>query len=213
MKKRITKLFIVLCLLVFVSVYRMNAKDNFLFFEKQTLSALASDTGSINGITYKFFQKDTFCSFRASFVIKAQIECITDVSFNIDHKKQYTHNVKSIQLLKEGREWYIASYTIEKPFFTKNTSVWIIISHSDKNKISFKMISNHCNVKICDIVQRSSGYYLFEAVKKGIKISYYQESFLKQGGFVKLYISAVKNDAVKILTDYKEYLENTCLAD
>jgi len=187
-----------------------NAHDNFNLFESNKASVPLSDSGLINGIEYEFIQKDTFYSFHGSFLIKAKIECITNVSFDFNQKIQYTLGAKSIRLLRQGENWYEVSYTYQKFFFIENISNWLIRLIPGKNKIVFKMISNQSNIGIADIVLSSMGYYQFRPEDDGFRIEYFLECYLKSSLLTKSYITNAKKDVIKFLSDYKEYMEKTC---
>jgi len=211
MRKQIKSIFIITLFLSALTGFpNINTHDNFNLFERCKASVPLSDTGLINGIEYEFIQEDTFYSFRGSFLIKAKIECITNVSFDFDQKIQYTLGAKSIRLVRQGVNWYEVSYTYQKFFFIENTSNWLITLIPEKNKIVFKMISNQSNIKIADIVLTSMGYYQFRPENNGFRIEYLQECHLKSSPLTKTYISGAKKDAIKFLLDYKEYMERTC---
>lgn len=215
MRRQTKSIFIVILFLRALTGFpNINTHDNFNLFEKSKASVPLSDTGLINGIKYEFIQEDTFYSFRGSFLIKTKIECITNVSFDFDHKIQYTLGAKSIRLVRQGVNWYEVSYTYQKffffLFFIENTSNWLITLIPEKNRIVFKMISNQSNVEIANIVLTSMGYYQFRSENNGFRIEYFQECLLKSGPLTKPYISAAKKDAIKFVLDYKEYMEKTC---
>ena len=213
MKQMKSIFFITLFLRASTGFPNLNTCDNFNVFERFETSTPLSDTGSMNGIEYEFIQEDAFYSFQGSFFIKAKIECITNVSFDFDQKIQYTLGAKSIRLVRQGVNWYEISYTYQKIlffFFIENTSNWLMKLIPEKNKIVFNMISSRSNIGIADIVLTSMGYYQFRPENNGFRIEYFQEARLKSSLFTKLYISAAKNDAIKFLLNYKEYMEKTC---
>lgn len=214
MRKQIKSILIInLFLRALIGSPNVNMHDRFNLFESFQASAPLSDTGSINGIEYEFIQEDTFYSFRGSFHINAGIECITNVTFDFDQKKQYTLGAKSIRLVRQGVNWYEISYTYQKFFFfffIENTSNWLMKLIPEKNKIVFEMVSNQSNIGIADVVLTSQGYYQFRPENNGFEIEYFQEARLKSSLLTKLYISAAKKDVIEFLLDYKEYMERTC---
>jgi hypothetical protein len=166
------------------------------------------DTGHINGVGYKFIQKDTFYSFTGSFFIDANIECVKDVSFNVEHKQQYTADAKSISLLKRGEGWCILRYVYQKFRYFENSSDWMIKLGEDR--IDYKMIYNKSNVDIADVLLTSEGYYAFTKEATGYRVEYYQECYLKPGFLTKRYLSIAKDDAIRLMVDYHAYLQRTC---
>lgn len=214
MRRQIKNIFIITLFLCALTGFpNTNTSNNFTLFEKNSAPVPLSETGSINGIEYEFIQEATFYSFQGSFYIKADIECITNVSFDFDQKIKYTLGAKSVKLVRQGVNWYEISYTYQKFlffFFIENTSNWFMELIPEKNKIFFDMISSQTNIEIADIVLTSQGYYQFRPENNGFRVEYYQEAYLKSNLFTKLYISAAKKDAITFLLNYKEYMEKKC---
>lgn len=169
------------------------------------------DSGFVNGINYKFVIKGAYYSFRSSFFSKSNIECISSISFDYNHKVKYNKVVKSMNLLQQGKNWYEVCYTYEKFYFIENTSKWILVYFPDKNKIIIKMISNKSNIPLFDFIISSDGYFKFSAENNGYRIEYFQECLLSSDLVAIPYVPEAKNDALNFIKDYKEYLEKTCI--
>jgi hypothetical protein len=169
-----------------------------------------SDSGKVDGITYKFIEKENFYSFRGEFVTYVDYDCLLAVSFELEHKLKYNKNVSSIKLIKGGSDNYVVRYVIEKFLIIKNTSYWLLRLHPEKKMISYRMLSNESNMQMYDVVNQSGGYYKFIKLKKGYKVIYYQESTLEPGFLMRPYLSVAKDEAIKFMSDYKAYLKQFC---
>lgn len=169
-----------------------------------------SEIGEINGANYEFIQEDTSYSFRGSFVIKAELNCLISIAYDFEHVIQYNSGAKSIELIQQGENWYKVSYTYRKLIIFENTSIWRRTLKRDEQKILFEMISNKSNISIVPEVLSSLGYYQIKPEQEGYRVEYFQECKLKPGFLKDTYINKAKKEAIKFLLEFKKYVERTC---
>jgi len=211
--KKISLPFIFITGLVFSNLLSISASENVTFHMNADTPETKTDTGNIEGISYEFIRSDTSYSFLGSFVVDLPLDCITEISYDINHKRNFSPVIKSVEMMEEGNGWYESCYTIEKMLIFKNTSCWRVTSHPENQMLIFEMISSYSNLNIYDILLKSGGYFQFESEGKGIKITYYLASDFKPGILVKPFLSVARKEAIKFLMQYREYLHSTCRKD
>lgn len=163
-----------------------------------------------NGIDYEFTKNDSSYSFRGSFVVKTNFDCLLDVVYKFEHISKYTAGAKSIELVRQGENWYEVTYTYRKLIFFENKSTWRRTLKKKEGKVVFEMISNKNRIAIMPEVVSSKGYYHIKPERDGFRLEYFQECKLKPGLLKNTYISKVKKEAIKFLNLFKGYIERTC---
>ena len=178
----------------------------FLFHYPQPL---LSESGKIDSVYYEFNHVDSCYSFRGSFVIKAEFDCLISILYDFKHLKNIISSANSIILIQQGENWYDVGYTFKKFLFT-NKSVYRKTLKLEEQKIVFKMISNWQNINLFPKVLSSSGYYRIECESTGYKIEYFQECKIKSTFLKDIYINKAKKESTKFMLELKEYVERTC---
>ncbi len=158
---------------------------------------------------YEFIQKDTYYSFRGSIIVKADIDSLINKIYDFKNLSEYSSGARSIELVRQGVDWYEMIYTYRKLLILENKSTWRRTLKRDKNKIIFEMISSNNNLNIVPEVLSSSGYYLIRAEKDGCRVEYFQECRLNRGLLKNIYINRAKKEAVKFLKVFENFLNKT----
>lgn len=159
---------------------------------------------------YEFIQDGNRYSFRGSFIVTADSNCLIDVIYHFEHISKYTAGAKSIELSRQGENWYEVTYTYRKFIIFENQSTWRRTLQRDKDKIVFEMISSTNNLSIIPDVISSTGYYQIKKEKDSCRVEYFQECQLKPGLLKGTYINNAKKEAIKFLREFKAYIEKTC---
>ena len=170
---------------------------------------LLSESGEIDGVYYEFNHVDSCYSFRGSFVIKAEFDCLISVLYDFKHLKNFISSAHSIILIQQGENWYDVCYTFKKFFFT-NKSIYRKTLKLEEQKIVFKMISNRQNTNLFPKVLSSSGYYRIKCESTGYAIEYFQECKIKSTFLKNMYIKKAKKESTKFMLELREYVERTC---
>ncbi|MBC8186023.1 hypothetical protein H8E88_33485 [candidate division KSB1 bacterium] len=166
--------------------------------------------GQENDLKYEFIKTDSSYSFRGSFVVNADFDCLIDVVYKFENISKYTSGAKSIKLLRQGEKWYEVTYTYRKLIFFENKSIWRRALERDEGKVVFEMISSKNNVSIMPDVLSSKGYYQIKPENEGFRVEYFQECTLKPGLLKNTYINKAKKEAIKFLDLFKKYVEKMC---
>jgi len=161
-------------------------------------------------LNYEFIQENTYYSFRGSFIVKSDANCLIDLIYDFEQLSGYSLGAKSIKLIQRGDNWYDVSYTYRKLIILENRSTWRRILVTDEQKVIFKMISSKNNLKIMPEVISSEGYYQIKKEKDGCRVEYFQECMLKPGFFKSTYIKKAKKEAIKFMHEFKKYIETEC---
>ena len=161
-------------------------------------------------LNYEFIQENTYYSFRESFFVKAEPDCLINLIYNFKNISKYTLSAKSIELIRQGENWYEVTFTYQKLLIFENQSTWRRTLNRDEHKIVFKMISNRNNLNIVPKMLSSTGYYQIRPEKEGCRVEYFQDCKLKPGLLKDSYINKAKKEAIKFLREFKEYIEKTC---
>ena len=160
-------------------------------------------------LDYEFIQEDNYYSFRGSFIVKAELDCLISVTYDFQHISKYTLGAKSIELVRQGENWNEVTYIYRKFIIFENKSTWRRTLKQDEQKVVFKMISSKNNINIMSKMLSSTGYYQIKQEKEGYQVEYFQECKLKPGFLKDTYINNAK-EAIKFLLKFKEYVEKTC---
>jgi len=159
---------------------------------------------------YEFTQEDTYYSFRGSFIVKAESDCLINLIYNFKSISEYALGAQSVELIQQGDNWYDVYYTYRKLFVLENKSTWRRTLKQDEQKIVFEMLSSKNNLKIMPEVISSTGYYQIIKEKDRCRVEYFQECLLKPGFFKSAYINEAKQEAIKFLHEFKKYIERKC---
>ena len=163
-----------------------------------------------NEFDYEFIQDGNCYSFRGSFIVQAERDCLIDVIYNFEHISKYATDAESVEFVRQGENWNEVTYTYRKFLVLENKSTWRRTLNRDEQKVVFEMISSKNNVSFMPQLLSSSGYYQITPEKEGYKVEYFQECKLKTGLLKDAYISQAKKEAIKFLREFKEYIERTC---
>jgi hypothetical protein len=161
-------------------------------------------------LDYEFIQEDTYYSFQGSFIVKAEPDCLINLVFNYKNMSKYSLGAKSIELGRQGENWYEVIFTYRKLIIFENQSTWRRTLKRDEGKVVFKMISSRNNLSIVPKMLSSTGYYQIISVKEGCRVEYFQECKLEPGFLKASYMNQAKKEAIKFLRVFKEYIEKTC---
>ena len=162
------------------------------------------------GLDYNFIQNNNYYSFRGSFIVKAEFDCLINVIFDFEHISKYTSGAKSIEITRQGENWYEVTYTYRKLIIFENESTWRRTLKQNEGNVIFEMISSKNNLNIIPDVLSSTGYYQVKPEKECHRVEYFQECKLKPGILKNTYINQAKKGAIKFLREFKEYIERTC---
>ena len=161
-------------------------------------------------LDYEFIQEDTCYSFRGSFIVKAEPDCLINLIYNFKNISKYALGAKFIELVRQGENWYDVTFTYRKLLIFENQSTWRRTLNRHEYKIVFKMISNRNNLNIMPKMLSSTGYYQVRPEKEGCRVEYFQECKLKSGFLKDIYINKAKKESIIFLHEFKEYIEKTC---
>jgi|GEM_PF-733753 len=197
----------VINLTVFSRVY---ANDIASVYGQDKSKDYSVERGELNGTNYEFIKDDSFYSFRGRFIIKAELDCLLNVTYQFEHISKYASGAKSIEFVRQGENWYDVTYTYRKLLIFENRSTWRRTLKRDEQKIVFEMISNKNNINIMPKVNSSKGYYQIKPERGGYSVEYFQECRLNPGFLKNAYINRAKKEAIQFLQVFKEYVEKTC---
>ena len=161
-------------------------------------------------LDYEFIQEDNYYSFRGSFIVRAELDCLISVTYDFQHISKYTLGAKSIELVRQGENWNEVTYIYRKFIIFENKSTWRRTLKQDEQKVVFEMISSKNNINIMPKMLFSTGYYQIRPEKEGYLVEYFQECKLTPGLLKDTYINKAKKEAIKFLREFKEYIERTC---
>jgi len=159
---------------------------------------------------YAFMQEDTYYSFRGSFFVHAESECVIDLIYDFDNLSEYTLGAQSVELLQQGDTWYDVLYTYRKFVIFENESTWRRTLKPDEHTIVFEMLSSENNLKMMPEVLSSTGYYHILQENDRCRVEYFQECLLKPGVLKRAYITEAKQEAMSFLHEFKTYIERKC---
>jgi hypothetical protein len=115
----------------------------------------------------------------------------------------------SIELGRQGENWYKVTFTYRKLLIFENQSTWRRTLNQDEHKVFFTMISYRNNLNILPQMLSSTGYYQLRPENDGCLVEYFQECKLTPGLLNDNYIIEAKKEAIKFLQVFKEYLERS----
>ena len=158
---------------------------------------------------YEFIQEDAYYSFRGSFFVKTDPDCLINLIYNFKNISKYSSGAKSVELVRQGENWYEVTFIYRKLLIFENQSTWRRILKRDEGKVVFEMISSKNNLSIMPDVIFSAGYYQFKNEKDSCRVEYFQECKLKPAILKGTYIRKAKKEAINFLQQFKEYIEST----
>jgi len=170
---------------------------------------LLSENGEIDGVDYEFNHVDSCYSFRGSFFVKAELDCLISTLYNFKHLRNIISDAESIILIQQGKNWYDAGYTFKMFFFT-NESVYRKTLKLEEQEIFFEMISNKQSSNFFPEVLSSSGYYRIKGESTGYVIEYFQECKIRSSFLTNVYINMAKKESLKFMLELKEYIKKSC---
>ncbi len=163
-----------------------------------------------NEFNFEFFQNGNYYSFRGTFHVKADPDCLLRVIFDYEHISQYTAGAKSTELLRQGIDCYEIAYTYRKFLIFENKSTWRRTLNRKEQKVIFEMMSSQNNLPLMPQLLSSSGYYQIKSESESYRVDYFQSGKLKDGFLKDRYYAQAKKDAIKFLKEFKQYIETTC---
>ncbi len=158
---------------------------------------------------YEFIRGDNSYSFRGSFLVKVDLDSLIPLIYEFENISKYALGAKSIELVRQGENWYDVTYTYRKLIFLENTSTWRRTLKRDEHQVVFKMISSSSNSGLVPKMLSSTGYYQLKPGKESCRVEYFQECKLNPGPLKKIYMKKVKKETIKFLHVFKNYLDGT----
>jgi hypothetical protein len=165
---------------------------------------------NVDDIEFTFSLLGNQVKISGRFQISSELECTKDITFNFDHKKNYTLGVNAFLLEKTGLDWYEVYFIIEKYYFTKVKALYHYAIDDENNEINFHMKSSEVNIESFNIVKSSSGSFRFNKNGDKTDIQYDLNYDIEPTIFLKTLYNIQKKESIRFLTDYKTYLENHC---
>lgn len=160
---------------------------------------------------YEFYVDDSCYSFRGSFIVKAELDCLISVVYDFEHISKYASGAKSIELVRQAENWSVVTYTYRRFIIFKNKSTWRRTLNRENHEVVFLMISSENNINIMPDLLSSSGYYQIRLEEECYRVEYFQECKLVPGFLKDSYINKVKKEAIEFLLEFREYVEKTCV--
>ena len=161
-------------------------------------------------IKYKFTQTDSSYTFYGSFSIKANPECLLEITFNFEHIRALAPDAKEVLLIEEGSNWNQLSYTYQKFILFKNKTIWHRMLNKENKRVDFTLMSSENNTAVMPRMISSSGYYQIKQQGEYFIMEYYQQCQLTEESITKLYLNRAKKDAIKFIHKFSEYAEAYC---
>ena len=161
-------------------------------------------------LDYEFIQNDNDYSFQGSFFVKSEPDCLINLIYNFEHISKYALGAKSIELVRQGKNWYEVTFTYRKLLIFENQSTWRRTLKRDEHKVVFEMISNRNNFNIIPKMLSSAGYYQIHPEKEGCRVEYSQECKIESGFLQDTYINMAKKEAIKFLQVFRTFVSGAC---
>ena len=159
---------------------------------------------------YTFIQADTCCSFRGSFRVNCQPDSLIDLIYDYDKISEYTPRVTTLELVRQGEDWYEVAFTYQDLLVLENRSIWRRTLNRDENTIDFELISNWNNTDIIPEVLSSTGYYQLKSENDECLVEIFQECKLHRGLLNEVYFKRVEKEGTQFLRVFKEFIERNC---
>jgi len=167
--------------------------------------------GSTEELQYQFSQDDSSYSFRGSFIVEVEPDCLISLVYDFGHISKYASGAAAVELIRQEDNWNEVRYTYRKFIFFENKSTWRRKLNRDNHELVFEMISSENNLRILPDMLSPSGYYRISPEEKGYRMEYFQECCLDTDLIKDSYIKKVKKEAIKFLLEFREYVEKTCV--
>jgi len=159
---------------------------------------------------YKFIQADTCCSFRGSFIVNCQPGVLIDLIYDYDKISEYSPGVKTLELVRQGEDWYEVAFTYQDLLVLENRSVWRRTLNREENTIEFELISNWNNTDIIPELLSSTGHYKLKSENDECLVEIFQECKLHRGLLNDAYFKKVKKEGTQFLRVFKDFIERNC---
>ena len=75
---------------------------------------------STEELQYHFSQDDSSYSFRGSFIVEAELDCLISLVFDFEHISKYASGAKAVELVRQENNWNEVRYTYRKFIFFLN---------------------------------------------------------------------------------------------
>ena len=109
-------------------------------------------------LDYEFIQEDTYYSFRGGLIVKAEPDCLINLIYSFKNISKYALGAKSIELVRQGENWYDVTFTYRELLIFENQSTWRRTLRRHEHKVVFKMISSRNNLSIMPKMLSSTGF-------------------------------------------------------
>lgn len=159
---------------------------------------------------YEFIQADTCCSFQGSFRVNCQPEVLIDLIYDYDKISEYSLGVKTLELVRQGENWYEIAFTYHDLLVLENRSVWRRTLKRNENTIEFELISNWNNTDIIPELLSSTGYYKLKSENNECLVEIFQECKLNRSLLNEAYFKKVKKEGTQFLKVFKDFIEKNC---
>jgi hypothetical protein len=150
--------------------------------------------------------------FRGKIFVNASVSCVIQIIYDFKHLKHFLTSADSIDLVREGTNWYEARFTYHYLIF-QNKIIYRRILKKEENRVTFEMVSCEQNSKLLPKILFSNGYYEISADKECAWVTYFEESTLEPSRFewkVFFLETFVEKEAGRFLRELKKYTEATC---
>jgi hypothetical protein len=158
----------------------------------------------------QFHQDDSSYSFRGSFAIEADIDCLLIVMFEIDHISKFATGTKAVELIQQGEDWNVVRYTYRRFIFFENSSTCLRTLDRDSLELAFEMIKSENNLGMVPEMLSSRGHYRIGPDDEGHRLEYFQECKLNPGDVTASYIKTVEEETMEFLNEFWQYINRTC---
>ncbi|MBC8321880.1 MAG: hypothetical protein H8E34_14310 [Bacteroidetes bacterium] len=163
-----------------------------------------------DNIICKFTQTDSSYTFKGSFNIKANPECLLEITFKYAHVRALAPDAKEVLLIGEGSNWNQISYIYQEFIFFRNKTIWHRTLDKENKRVDFTLMSSENNTAVMPQMISSSGYYQIKQQEEYLIVEYYQQCILTEESITKLYLGRAKKDAIKFIHKLSEYAETYC---
>ena len=161
-------------------------------------------------IQFTFTQNDACYSFKSSFDIHVDPNCLLNICFDFEHIKALAPDAKEVSLLDTGKNWNKIRYTYQKFAYFENTSIWYRTSDESTKRVDFQLISSVNNSTIMPVMISSTGYYQIKTRNNKVNLEYFQECKLTDSFLTTIYLSRVEKNAKQFIYRLYDYINVIC---
>jgi hypothetical protein len=162
-----------------------------------------------NGVSHELSQDGDLYTFRGSFLVFSDRDCLLDILYDFDHLRRFVACPNSFSLLQKGNNWYDFCCTY-RVLHSENKLVYRKTLKKEERKVTFEMISGRQDIKLIPEVLSSSGYYEIMPEKDGYQVVYFHQDRLSPSFCREIYVYLAKKEAVKFIQGLKTYVERKC---